>query len=245
MSFTDDDSRDARGAQLEAAGLNGFDFVLVTLPAGADPPAAQLEVHFLNANRLPALLASGDPPPTLLPVSGGSRIRAGEATGEVQVHELFVQVLGSVPVAAGGLTANEELTIEVGGDSVAVALAKGMSLAEAVAAVDAATGTAVRALALDGRLAIASAKTFALAVSSSRPDRGDGGGSGFDTPPAAPRPTSCSSPSARSATTRPTRCARAQPSRASIRCSARSASGSAPAASRRTATRHGPSRPRR
>ena len=57
MTFIDTDARDARGAGLEAKNLNGFDFVLVSLPGEMTPPAALLEVHFVNANRLPTLLA--------------------------------------------------------------------------------------------------------------------------------------------------------------------------------------------
>lgn len=180
MSFTDTESRDARGAQLAEANLNGFNFVLVTLPAGADPPSAQLEIHFLNANGLPALLGSAEPPKTLVPISGGHRIRAGAASGEVQVAELFVQVAGSLPIAAAGLSADETLTIEIDGDSIPLALTQGMTLAQIVALIDGAAGPAARALQLDGRLAIA-AGSFALAVSSSRADPADGGGSGFDT----------------------------------------------------------------
>ncbi len=57
-----------------------------------------------------------------------------------------------------------------------------------MAAVDAELGAGMRALALDGRLTITSARSFELAVRSDRPDRRDGRGSGFDTTPVSPPP---------------------------------------------------------
>jgi hypothetical protein len=181
MALVDTDLREARGAQLEAAGLNGLDFVLVT-PL---EDAAVLELHFLNATGLAALLASAEPPQTLLPISGGHRVRAGAGRGEVRVEEILAQVSGTLPIAAAGLTADETLTVEIDGDATAVALAAGTTLEQAVAAVSAAIAPAGRAIALDGRLAIA-ARTFALTVSSSRPDPHDGGSTGFDVDPRTP-----------------------------------------------------------
>ena len=156
MSFTDTDARDARGAALAESNLNGFDFVLVSLPDEERPPAAHLEVHFVNSTRLPALLASGAPPKTLFPLRGGHRVRAGEASGEVQVTGTFVQVAGSVPIERSGLAAAETLTIEAAGGSVEVELPEGTTLRQVVAAVDAELGAGMRALALDGRLTITS-----------------------------------------------------------------------------------------
>jgi hypothetical protein len=106
-------------------------------------------------------------------------VRAGAGRGEVRVEEILAHVAGTLPIAAAGLTADETLTVEIEGDATPVALGAGTTLAQAVTAVDAAIAPAGRAIALDGRLAI-TARTFGLAVSSSRPDPGDGGSTGFD-----------------------------------------------------------------
>jgi hypothetical protein len=67
--------------------LNGVDFVLVDLqPAGA-PVEARLELHFFNTNALAAIVAAATTPAArraLFPISGGHRIPAGPATGQVQ-----------------------------------------------------------------------------------------------------------------------------------------------------------------
>lgn len=188
MSFTDTDARDARGAGLEAKNLNGFDFVLVSLPGEMVPPAALLEVHFVNANRLPALLALRAAPKTLFPIRGGYRVRAGDAAGEVQVTEVFVGVAGSVPIAADGLAATEKLTIAVAGTTVEAELAAGLTRAQVVQTLNAALGASARAIAVDGRLAVVSDRSFDVAVSSDRADRGDGRGSGFGTTAVTPPP---------------------------------------------------------
>ena len=86
MSFLDQEALDARAALLEASGLNGLDFVLVSLPAV--PGEAQLELHFINSNGVAAIAASGDPPKTIFPLRGGHRVKAGDAAGEVQVHTI-------------------------------------------------------------------------------------------------------------------------------------------------------------
>ena len=185
-SFTDTDARDARGAALAESNLNGFDFVLVSLPAEERRREAHLEVHFVNSTRLPALLAAGAPARTLFPLRGGHRLRAGEAAGEVQVTRAFVQVAGSVPIDRDGFASPETLTVETAGSSVDVALPEGARLEEVVTAVDRAVGGGTRALALDGRLTITSDRTFKLAVRSDRPDQRDGRGSGFGTTPVSP-----------------------------------------------------------
>jgi len=186
MSLLDTDALEARGAELAARNLNGFDFVLVTVPAEASPPAALLEVHFLNPNRLATLLGSTAPPKTLFPIRGGHRVPAGEAPGEVQVTDVLALVAGRAPMSADGLAAAETLTIAAADASVEIELAAGSTLEQVVDAVDAGTGSTVRALAIDGRLAVGSRRTFALAVSSSRADPGTGRGSGFGTAPATP-----------------------------------------------------------
>jgi hypothetical protein len=179
VAVADTDAREARAAALDAKNLNGFDFVLVSLA----PPAAVLEVHFLNGNRLPALLAAGGPPHARLPIAGGQRVPAGAAAGQVQATALFVQVAGSLPIAPAGLSVAETLTIAAAGQTATVALTPGMSAQQAAQAVDGAAG--VRAVVVGGRLAIA-AGTFDLSVTSSRNDPGNGRGTGFDATAATP-----------------------------------------------------------
>lgn len=80
---------DDRADVLESSGLNGLKLVLVALPPGADPPHADLELHFFNDLHLPAILADigGDPvlARQIFRIRGGTRIVAGSATGQVQV----------------------------------------------------------------------------------------------------------------------------------------------------------------
>jgi hypothetical protein len=184
MTVIDTDAREARAAALEQRNMNGFDFVLVSL---AGRTAATLEVHFLNENRLPQLLAATAPAKTLFPVSGGQRVRAGAAPGEVQVTGTFVQVTGTLPISPAGLSVAETLTIAVGTQSVGVALPPGTVVEKAVELVNAELGARARAIEVDGRLAVAAEKTFDLTVTSSRADPGNGRGTGFDTSPARPR----------------------------------------------------------
>jgi Baseplate J-like protein len=69
--------------------LNGFWFVLVDLQPPATPTEARLEVHFLNANHVAVILAdataSAAAARQTFPITGGHRLRAGAATGQVQV----------------------------------------------------------------------------------------------------------------------------------------------------------------
>jgi hypothetical protein len=69
--------------------LNGIRLILVTVPAGGVPDRAQLEVRFHNANGLAAIVAAVAGAPALaraiFPIRGGSRRKAGSATGQVQV----------------------------------------------------------------------------------------------------------------------------------------------------------------
>jgi hypothetical protein len=69
---------------------NGLRLLLVTLqPPGNNPVAAQLEVHFYNANELANIVndVAGNAALTrqIFPISGGHRRLAGPATGQVQV----------------------------------------------------------------------------------------------------------------------------------------------------------------
>jgi hypothetical protein len=183
MAVIDTDAREARAAALDAKNLNGFDFVLVSLAAQA---AAILEVHFLNAKRLPQLLSASAPAKTLFPIIGGQRVRAGAATGEVQVIGTFVQVTGSLPISPAGLSVAETLTIAVGNQSITVALPVGTVVEKAVGLINDELGSRARAAEVEGRLAIVAERTFDLAVTSSRADPGNGRGTGFDTTPASP-----------------------------------------------------------
>ena len=183
MAVTNTDAREARAAALETKNLNGFDFVLVSLAGHTE---ATLEVHFLNANRLPQLLAATAPAKTLFPISGGQRVRAGAASGEVQVAGTFVQVTGSLPISPKGLSVDETLTIALGNQSVSVVLPAGTVVEKAVELINAELGRRGRAVEVDGRLAVIAGKTFDLAVTSSRDDPGNGRSTGFDTTPARP-----------------------------------------------------------
>ncbi len=82
-------ARQARARALAAKGLNGIDFVLVTLSPAVNPTEADLEVHFFNDANLAALAAAAAATPSqiasMLPIDGGERILAGPVTGQVQV----------------------------------------------------------------------------------------------------------------------------------------------------------------
>ncbi|HET8756041.1 MAG TPA: baseplate J/gp47 family protein [Solirubrobacteraceae bacterium] len=179
--IVDTDAREARAAGLAARNLNGFDFVLVSLPA----TGALLEVHFLNAHGLPAVLAASAPARSLFPIAGGHRAPAGPAPGDVQAAGVFALVAGSTPIRPDGLAAPETLTIAVGGTTTTVALAAGATPATIAGAVETTAG--VRALPDGGRIVIL-ARTFDLAVSSSRADARDGRSSGFGTAAVTPAP---------------------------------------------------------
>jgi hypothetical protein len=82
-------ARQARARDLAAKALNGIDFVLVELSPAVSPVEAHLEVHFFNDSNLEALVAAAIAAPaqisSLLPISGGERIRAGPLSGQIQV----------------------------------------------------------------------------------------------------------------------------------------------------------------
>jgi hypothetical protein len=69
--------------------LNGLHFVLISLQPPASPTQALLELHFFNANSLPAIVADITATPshmrTIFPISGGHRLRAGSGASQVQV----------------------------------------------------------------------------------------------------------------------------------------------------------------
>lgn len=90
MTVTGIINQSARAERARNLGpLNGLDFVLVSLqPVGA-PTEALLELHFINANSVAAILADVVATPahmrTIFPVSGGHRVHAGPGAGQVQV----------------------------------------------------------------------------------------------------------------------------------------------------------------
>lgn len=87
MPFVDQEAMEERARDLDALGLNGIDFVIVTLPS-AVPPVARLDVHFHNAHVLAGILASPAPVKAIFPVTGGHRVHAGPGSGEVQVTQV-------------------------------------------------------------------------------------------------------------------------------------------------------------
>jgi hypothetical protein len=179
----DSDAREARAAGLADRHLNGFDFVLVSLSAAG----ALLEVHFLNAHGLPAVLAASAPARSLFPIRGGHRVPAGPAPGEVRATGVFALITSTTPVRPDGLAAEETLTIASSGTTSTVALAAGATPATIAGAITAAAGPAVRALAVAGRIAIL-ARTLDVTVSSTRVDGRDGRSSGFGIAASAPAP---------------------------------------------------------
>jgi hypothetical protein len=76
-----------RGRNLDQ--LNGLRQVLVDLAPAIDPQEAVLDVEFWNANNVAAILAKALPDArrarTVFPITGGSRLPAGEEAGRVQV----------------------------------------------------------------------------------------------------------------------------------------------------------------
>jgi len=82
------DAEDERARDLEAAGLNGLDLVIVSLGPPVGPDEALLELHFFNALHLADMLADfgGDPAlaADMFRVRGGHRVRGGLGAGEVR-----------------------------------------------------------------------------------------------------------------------------------------------------------------
>jgi len=80
--------------------LDGLDFVLVTLQPSVSPTQALLELHFVNDNEVAAILADITATPshmrTIFPISGGHRVRAGSAAGQVQVTSVSAGVDANV-----------------------------------------------------------------------------------------------------------------------------------------------------
>jgi hypothetical protein len=88
MTILNPEARNERANNLDASGLNGMRLVLVTLT----PTEAQLAVHFYTTHELTNLVqdftTNGVPATRLFPISGGFRLLAGDAVGQVQVTDI-------------------------------------------------------------------------------------------------------------------------------------------------------------
>lgn len=85
LAFRDDAALARRAASLSALGMNGIRRVLVSLAPATAPTEAHLDVTFYeNASGL-ATRAAATSAQAVFPISGGHRLRAGPAVGEVQV----------------------------------------------------------------------------------------------------------------------------------------------------------------
>ena len=80
---------DDRADVLASHGLDGLELALVSLPAGANPDHADIELHFFNGAHLAAILAEIGSDPVrarqVFRIRGGTRIPAGSASGQVHV----------------------------------------------------------------------------------------------------------------------------------------------------------------
>ncbi|HMF98507.1 MAG TPA: baseplate J/gp47 family protein [Vicinamibacterales bacterium] len=80
---------DDRADVLRDQGLDGLKLALVSLPSGANPDHADIELHFYNGLHVAAILADigGDPVRArqVFRIRGGSRIVAGISSGQVRV----------------------------------------------------------------------------------------------------------------------------------------------------------------
>ena len=85
----DADALHERANDLEAAGFNGLERVIVSLP-GPSPLFAELDVRFINPRHRGAILADAATPEdaaAVFPIRGGHRVRAGAAEGQVRVTQ--------------------------------------------------------------------------------------------------------------------------------------------------------------
>jgi hypothetical protein len=82
MVITNEDALAARAGTLGT--LNGIELALVSLQPNADPTEARIELHFYNENELDVI--RDDPKnKEFFHITGGHRMRAGSADGQVQV----------------------------------------------------------------------------------------------------------------------------------------------------------------
>lgn len=100
-AITFPDFVDDRADVLKSHGLDGMKLALVALPAGPNPAHADIDLRFFNGLHVAAILADigGDPVRArqVFRIRGGSRIVAGNSTGQVQVTS--VAALDAVSVA--------------------------------------------------------------------------------------------------------------------------------------------------
>ena len=107
MAIINVEARNQRARNLGT--LNGLRMVLVSLTPAVNPTQALLEVHFFNTNQVAAILAQAATPAQAtakFPISGGHRLPAGPATGQVRV----------MSVAAGPDASSLALTVAPIGD---------------------------------------------------------------------------------------------------------------------------------
>lgn len=80
---------DDRADVLQSRGLNGLKLALVSLPPGLSPDHADIDLRFFNGLHIAAIVAdiAGDPVRArqIFRIRGGSRIVAGNSSGQVQV----------------------------------------------------------------------------------------------------------------------------------------------------------------
>lgn len=90
--IVNDEVLEERAQNLAVRGLNGVRLVFVRLLPAAAPTEAWLDLEFHNTQQLAAILAAiggGAVPRSIFPISGGSRIPAGAAAGQVQVTQVL------------------------------------------------------------------------------------------------------------------------------------------------------------
>jgi hypothetical protein len=88
----DQEVREERARNLAAGGLNGFRLLFVRLEPAAAPTHALLDVEFHTTNELANVIAAvggGTPAHSVFPLSGGTRLRAGAAAGQVRVDQVL------------------------------------------------------------------------------------------------------------------------------------------------------------
>jgi Baseplate J-like protein len=88
MSILNQENLEDRARDLDGLGLNGIEFVIVTLEDGP-PPKAILEVHFYNYKELDNI--RGESPsnfPHIFPITGGARIIGGDNPGQIKVTDI-------------------------------------------------------------------------------------------------------------------------------------------------------------
>jgi hypothetical protein len=93
----DAEALEERARNLGARGLNGIRLLFVRLLPAVTPTEALLDVEFQTGHELANIMtaiAGGAPPHTIFGLSGGVRLRAGPALGQVRVDQV-VAVLGA------------------------------------------------------------------------------------------------------------------------------------------------------